>query len=445
MSQNNDPLEHEEGQEIDQDSIQAASDTASGQATSQARGAFDLRKGRVRREGKNKLYWQIGAMMAGGIVLLGVVWVIAVGAMHSGATTEVDESQVKGDATLDIPEQDDTGMRRLKEQKVKEMSEAQRLAAAANVSQPKSETKTDAAPSVGVNRVADAGEVGYPSNQEAPPSPRQRKLGNGVVVQAQVSSGSAYNASSMRGTETGTSGMAGGTPVPTALDLLGQENNAPASLDPGYGRASLDQLGGTTFTPGNAVLAPPRKYLLRHNTYTSCVLYTEIITDYPGLIDCRLTEPLYSADGSTVLAEAGDRLTGEQRTEIKPGQARVFTTWTELETASGVRAKLDSLGAGPMGASGTEAWIDNHYKQRFGGAVMLSIIQDSLQILTNRSQKSNSGGYTVNNTENSVQNMADKALENSINMPPTAYILPGTVMSVIVARDIDFSSVYENR
>ncbi|OTH43048.1 conjugal transfer protein [Pseudomonas aeruginosa] len=68
-----------------------------------------------------------------------------------------------------------------------------------------------------------------------------------------------------------------------------------------------------------------------------------------------------------------------------------------------------------------------------------------LLVLVNRSQKNNSDGYTVNNTESSVENMADRALENSINIPPTAYILPGTVMTVVVARDIDFSTVFENR
>lgn len=215
--------------------------------------------------------------------------------------------------------------------------------------------------------------------------------------------------------------------------------------DTNSGRARLDQLGGTTFVPSKAVLAPPGKYLVRHNTYTTCVLYTEIVTDYPSLPECRLTEPLYSADGSTVIAEAGDRLTGEQRIEVRPGQTTVFTAWTELETASGVRARLDSLGAGPMGASGTEAYIDKHLTDRFMGAVMLSVFKDGMQILVNRSQKNNSDGYTVNNTESSVENMADRALENSINIPPTGYILPGTVMTVVVARDIDFSTVFENR
>jgi type IV secretion system protein VirB10 len=211
-------------------------------------------------------------------------------------------------------------------------------------------------------------------------------------------------------------------------------------------RGSLSNLSGTGFTPSKAVLAPPRKYLLAHNTYTRCALYTEVVTDHPGLVDCRLTDPIYSADGSTVLAQAGDKLTGEQSIEMKPGQAQVFTTWTELETQSGTRARLDSLGAGPMGASGTEGWIDNHYKERFGGAVMLSFLQDALQAAANTTQKSSgSGGYTVNNSEQNVENMSSKALENTINIPPTGHLNPGTVLTVIVARDVDFSSVYENR
>jgi len=145
-----------------------------------------------------------------------------------------------------------------------------------------------------------------------------------------------------------------------------------------------------------------------------------------------------------VIAEAGDKLTGEQKVEVRAGQMRVFTSWTELETASGVRAKLDSLGAGAMGASGTAAWIDNHYRQRFGGAVMLSFIQDALRSAANATQQGNHG-YTVNNSEQNVESMANKALDNSINITPIAYILPGTVMTVIVARDIDFSSVFTLR
>ena len=94
-----------------------------------------------------------------------------------------------------------------------------------------------------------------------------------------------------------------------------------------------------------------------------------------------------------------------------------------------------------MGSSGTDAYIDNHYGQRFGGAVMLSFIQDAIATAANAAQK-NKSTYSFDNSEDNAESMAEKALENSINIPPTGYVLPGTVINVIVAQDIDFSSVY---
>lgn len=47
---------------------------------------------------------------------------------------------------------------------------------------------------------------------------------------------------------------------------------------------------------------------------------------------------------------------------MKAGQSSVFTSWSELETApDGIRASLNGLGTDPMGSSGTEAYVDNHY------------------------------------------------------------------------------------
>ncbi|WP_226020584.1 TrbI/VirB10 family protein [Serratia symbiotica] len=211
-------------------------------------------------------------------------------------------------------------------------------------------------------------------------------------------------------------------------------------------KGMLGQLEATReYASAKAHRSPPAKFLLKRRTNFQCVLYTAIKTDYPGFVGCRLTRPLYSADGSVILAEAGAELTGEQNVEIKAGQSSVFTSWTELETAPGVRASLNGLGTDPMGRSGTDAHIDNHYGDRFGGAVMLSFVKDALATVSNRAKKSNGSGYNVDNTEQNAEDMAGKALENSITIPPTGYVLPGTVINVIVAQDIDFSSVYTTR
>ncbi|MDI5530844.1 conjugal transfer protein TrbI, partial [Salmonella enterica subsp. enterica serovar Cerro] len=65
--------------------------------------------------------------------------------------------------------------------------------------------------------------------------------------------------------------------------------------------------------------------------------------------------------------------------------------------------------------------------------------------VSNLTKRNSGNGYTVENSEQNAEDMASKALENSINIPPTGYVLPGTVITVIVAQDIDFSSVYKTR
>ena len=410
-------------------------------ASSQARGAFDVRTQRKAvTADKKRLYLGIALMAVLFLVIIAGVWTVVISKMKQGST-KVDETHVKRDATLDVNQGEDDSMRQAKMAKLRaEAAEEDRKARAererqareqqakANAEQPPQAPASQAAPGA--------------SNKTQPPviTARQRKLDPAMFVQSDEgpANGAVGSSQPSQGAEQ--------SPRPPSLLADGQAGpGGPLGGDASSRtRGSLSDLGGTGFASAKAYLAPPRKYLVTHNTYTRCALYTEIISTHPGMVDCRLTEPLYSADGSTVIADAGDKLTGEQRVQVGRGQSSVFTTWTEIETQSGVRAQINSLGAGPLGASGTEAWIDHHYLQRYGGAVMLSFIQDALQAAANSTQQSSSG-YTVNNSEQNVESMANKALDSTINIPDTAHVLPGTVITVIVARDIDFSPVFENR
>ena len=424
--------ERPEPESTEADSISAPSDDRS-----QARGAFDVRNKRAGADpSKKKLYLGVAAVVLVFLAILAGGWGLVISKMNEG-TSKVDESAVKKDAALDVDKGHDESMKKARAEQLRliaekeknDQAERDRLAREKDKGKVDSPTKPDGSP---------------PSapGQNTPPvmTPAQRKMGSGLVVSPIFQDVTAYGAAgSQRSDE---------TPRSPVGDVQASGNGlGDAGDNSSRTRGSLSNLGGTSFAPIKAYLAPSGKYLVKHNTYTRCALYTEIITGHPGLIECRLTDPLYSSDGSTVIADAGDRLTGEQTVEMGQGQISVFTTWNELETQSGVRARLDSLGAGPMGASGTDAWIDHHYKQRFGGAIMLSIIKDALQAAVNTTQKSGSGsgGYTVNNSEENVESMASKTLDSTINIPDTGYILPGTVITVIVARDIDFSSVFENR
>ncbi|MCD5997375.1 conjugal transfer protein [Pseudomonas sp. CDFA 602] len=420
---------------------------ASEPASTQARGAFDVRTKRTGdAQNKKTLYLSLAALGLVGLLAIAALCYATISQMKTTGS-DVDETHVKKDATLDVNLGSDDSMKKAREAKLAADKAEEERKARAERDRLAKEQKDKEDANRGKTGQDHAGSAPPPPGATGQPQPMvqtplQRKLGVELFVTSEDAMGTgAADTKPQQPTNDQPSGM------PSLMDgMQGGSSSDLGGDSSSRKRSSLSNLGGTTFAPAKAYLAPNRKYLVSHNTYTRCALYTEIISTHPGLVDCRLTDPLYSADGTTVIAEAGDKLTGEQTVQVGPGETSVFTTWTELETRSGARAKLDSLGAGPMGASGTEAWINRHYMQRFGGAVMLSFIQDALQAASNTTQKSSgSGGYTVNNSEQNVESMANKALDSTINIPDTGHLLPGTVMTVIVARDIDFSSVFENR
>ncbi|WP_367949083.1 type IV secretion system protein VirB10 [Paraburkholderia sp. NMBU_R16] len=194
-----------------------------------------------------------------------------------------------------------------------------------------------------------------------------------------------------------------------------------------------------------AGLMPNRDFLLIAGTTIPCVQGAKIVTDYPGMTTCHVAKDVYSVDGKVLLIERGSEVVGEQRQALMQGQARIFVIWTRLTTPDGVVVQLDSPAADALGGSGLPAYVDTHFWTRFGGAIMVSLISDAGQALS--SMASNSGGGSnqiqFNNTSSAGEQVAAETLRNTINVPPTAYSKYGSMTTIFVARDIDFSDVYE--
>lgn len=227
----------------------------------------------------------------------------------------------------------------------------------------------------------------------------------------------------------------------------GGEASQNASLTGGTGRQSeLDNLNGSTYANTKAWRIPDTKYLLKKRTNLECVLYTAIKTDHPGFTTCLLTRPIFSADGSTILAEAGAALYGEQRVEIEPGQTSAFTAFTELDVGiDGIRTSLNGLGTDTLGRSGIEAWVDQHMGLRIGSSLLVALWSDGLQTFSNKASSGGNSTYSYNNTEQASDELAKSVMDKYINITDTGYVLPGTVINVVVAQDIDFSSVFTTR
>lgn len=203
-----------------------------------------------------------------------------------------------------------------------------------------------------------------------------------------------------------------------------------------------NRLNPTVYASAIARQRADLTYLLKKGTNISCTLDTKIVTTHPGITRCMVNKDVYSSNGKVLLIERGSEVTGEQTAALLQGQARVFVLWNTIDTPNGVTLDINSPTADSLGASGQEAQVDTHFWKRFGGAIMLSLIDDGLVILGDRANRNNNT-VSYDNTSDAVQSMAAEALKNTINIPPTGYVNQGSLVNVMVARDVDFRSVYE--
>jgi type IV secretion system protein VirB10 len=222
----------------------------------------------------------------------------------------------------------------------------------------------------------------------------------------------------------------------------GGEGRAPAAgtEEPTTGDSALATLLKPTSTPATrARVLPAQRLLLPKGAFIDCTLETAIDSTLPGMTTCVTATDTFGVDGSTVLIERGSKLVGETRGEVAQGQARIFVLWTEARTPTGVIVPLDSPGTDELGRSGLSGNVNRHFFQRFGAAILISVINGAIQAAVT---SGNSGGTVIYNPSGS-QDVLTEVLKSTINIPPTVTKNQGDRIQIFVARDLDFRSVYE--
>ena len=172
-----------------------------------------------------------------------------------------------------------------------------------------------------------------------------------------------------------------------------------------------------------------------------CVLDTAIESDLPGPLLCHLPGPVYSPKG-VLLMEAGTQVIGRYQSMGRNGESRLMAVSTYAHTPNGIWVPLaGNPMSDDLGRAGFAGAVDNHYLERFGGAVILSLTQSGLGILQAAVSK---GGNTYISTD-SANNLAEQILQSQINIAPTFSKHQGETIAIWLTIPIDFSDSYRIR
>ena len=218
---------------------------------------------------------------------------------------------------------------------------------------------------------------------------------------------------------------------------------------PGPASSGAGPIGGL-LTPSDtpkvqAGLLGDRNLILPKGRTIDCALTVRVINEVAGMATCVLNSDVYSDNGRVVLLERGSEAVGEYAATMAQGQRRLFLLWTRVKTPTGVVINLNSPAADALGTSGLVGVVDNHWWDRLGAAFLLSLVQDGIGLAT-ATQAGGGGAQSLGIYQHSAttgNRMAELILQSTINIKPTLYKNQGDRGTIFVARDLDFSTVYE--
>jgi type IV secretion system protein VirB10 len=255
-------------------------------------------------------------------------------------------------------------------------------------------------------------------------------------------------------------------------ELSAEEAAVAAAEETDKNLAFLEKVGNAPVKMETAKKIERIDAMVPQGTLIKGILETAIQSDLAGMVRAVTSEDVYSFDGRRVLIPSGTRLLGDYKSGIENGQTRVFIVWTRMLRPDGVSVQLGSTGADELGRGGMPGDVDNHYAQRYGSAVLLSLIGGGAKFLQSWGFGADQAVKTVSRTlaDGSVETitsnaseleaqarqaaadqisenltkLATDALEKNIDIAPTIHVDQGERITVFVRRDLDFSAFYED-
>ncbi|MFO6446982.1 TrbI/VirB10 family protein [Erythrobacter sp. NE805] len=201
----------------------------------------------------------------------------------------------------------------------------------------------------------------------------------------------------------------------------------------GGAAAFASRVGGVGGAPAQARSMVNPSTTVTEGTLIPAILETGINTDVPGYVRAVVSQDVKSFDGKRVLIPRSSRLIGQYQAGVQQGQKRAYVIWTRLIRPDGVSVAIASPAVAFDGTTGLAGDVDNHFFQRFGSGLLLSVVGGLSAVAT--------GGIGGALLSSGAQGAANSAIQQQGQISPTIRARIGEPVRVFTARDLDFSAV----
>jgi type IV secretion system protein VirB10 len=129
-------------------------------------------------------------------------------------------------------------------------------------------------------------------------------------------------------------------------------------------------------------------------------------------------------------------LIGQYKSGVALGQSRTFVIWTRMIRPDGVTIELSAPATDGLGRGGLDGDVDTHFFERFGGAVLLSLLNLGVGAAVDAADTN----IVIASTRAGVDAGAG-AITSGVSIAPTVMVPQGAPVRVFVSQDLDFSTV----
>lgn len=245
------------------------------------------------------------------------------------------------------------------------------------------------------------------------------------------------------------SGGAPGSPNDAATRELGAYSKVLQTVQGSQGIPATDQgwlQQLENLKPADALQPKAVKgdYVLAQGMVIPAALLRDLNSGLPGEVTAKTTIDVYdSFQGYNLLIPKGSLLYGQYSSNVSVGQKRLMFAFTRLVLPNRVSFDLPAAkGMDLAGSSGVTGDVDNHFFERFGSALLVSIMSVAVEKDAPAPGFGTSGGAKTAAGQALVE-VSRSILDRNKTIGPTITVPAGSRINVQVNRDMVFPTAFK--